>query len=192
LRFPDWVGPVAAEGVVLALSILLNKPLAWGLLVISTFLFAVWLAPRAKDWLAGPPKPAGALATEIEQYMGEGIELLKTISDPSIPKNPGTLGPDTEAMMKAASYFDRARQLLIDGGRPSLLPDLAAKTNEVRRHRQEGRDKETEQLNRRAQAGEKVGVEQMDRFIDETRQRAMALVEGTLEGLAAVTKDLGA
>lgn len=69
---PNWVGPVSAEGVLLALSIVLNRPLAWGLLGLSTLALLVWFA----GWLRERATPTTVTTRPPQRRLGSDNDPL--------------------------------------------------------------------------------------------------------------------
>jgi hypothetical protein len=132
---------------------------------------------------------AQSLPNEVEGLIAKGMDLLEELNVPMSP--PYLLAPDAKRMDQSLAFCDRARELLIDARRPSLLPDLTAGINStLRRYRQE-REAQDEELERQAEKGERTSAgERLKLWADAMHRRPAVLVEGCLAGLADVRKKL--
>ncbi len=132
---------------------------------------------------------AEALPNQVEELISEGMKLLDDMSGPMSPPYP--LAPDAKRLDEGFDFFERARQLVIAAGRPSLLLDLDRGIRKVRERDREKRERQDQQEEERQRRGEKVtDAEKLKRWAEMMHKRPAMMMEAYLEGLAEVRKSL--
>lgn len=170
-------------------SALLSVPEPWSYVLAAglAFIFAgAILAAIGAIRQTRFPNRLEALIAKGMDEMRPSMEELRETSPGS-----GTYSMRDQGLDEALDYYEEARQLLIKFQRRAYLSDLAAAVNAERRRSREAAEKKAEELNRRVEKGEKVGAEQMDQFFRSDQRQALAFVDGTMEGLASIQKQLG-
>jgi hypothetical protein len=133
------------------------------------------------------------LPTRIETLVARGMDEVRPTMDDVRETSPGSgeFAMFDQGMDEALDYYEEARQMLIGFGRREYLTDLSKAVNSARKRSRELAEEKGEALKRRSEAGEDVAAKQMDHFFCSDQRRALAIVDGTMEGLASIKKQLG-
>jgi len=134
----------------------------------------------------------GELPQAVERLIKEGMDLQDKMTATQ-EATPERIGPWGEQIDEAFDFFERARQLLIDAGRPSLMHDLANGFNAARHKTREEEEKASQAITRREKEGEEVGnAEKMELWAKSYKNRSTKLMEANLVGLVEVRRQLPA
>lgn len=128
----------------------------------------------------------------LEELLAKGMDEVRPPMEELRETSPGsgTFSMRDQGIDEALDYYEEARQLLISHQRRAYLSELAAAVNTERRRSRDVAEKQAKELERRSKKGEKVAAEQMDHFFRSDQRNALAFVDGTMEGLAAIGRQI--
>jgi hypothetical protein len=106
-------------------------------------------------------------------------------------ENPQEMRPWPDQIEEASEFYEQARQLIIDGHRPTLLEDFGKALNKSRRKQFKEDDATFQKIVEREEQGIAVSnFEKMKAWAGPVERRAVTEMEAVLRGLAAVSKQL--
>jgi len=193
VRGPVWAVGSAVSGlsiILAALEILRDASAARVLVFICVALLALlvaafWSFHRVHT---ASNRRQDELPQAMERLLQRGMDRLDQMVTAQ-KADPQRLGPWGEQEEEAWEFFYKARQLLIDHDKRSLLDDLAERTNEARRREQEKQRRPFEKLREREEAGEKVSnAEKMRVWGEDLRRSSIGEMEAMLSGVSKVAK----
>jgi hypothetical protein len=196
VRGPVWVvgGALSIFSTILALAELARGASAARILgfvciaLLALLVAAFWSFHRIQG---ASRQRQDELPQAMERLVAEGIEALDAMVAAQ-EANPQRLGPWVEQIDEAEAFFYRARQLLIDHDKPSLLDDLGTCTTEARRRETKRQNRPFEKLSEREEKGEKVSnADKLEVWGESLRQRSIGEMEAILTGVSGVAKRLG-